>query len=156
MNIINSLKNNVEKYPTKVGFIDERETFTFEEIYEQVRKFSSSDLFLNNKAVIALISDNSLSFIIAYLGIINLGKTVHLIPPNISEKNFSNQLESSDPGIIICPDNTKKNFKNYNLKKIPIFEFNEIMSNRIDDKKDGKINEVAYLNQKVFQLLMTW
>lgn len=145
MNIINSLKNNVEKYPTKVGFIDESGIFTFEEMYEQVKKFSSSELLSNNKGVVTLISDNSLSFIISYLGIINSGKTVHLIPPNISEKNFSNQLESSDPGIIVCPDNSKKTFENLNLKKIPIFEFNEIMSNRIDDKKDGKINEVAYL-----------
>ena len=93
MNIINHLKNNVEKNPTKVGFVDEENSCTFQEMYEQVKKFSRSQLLSNNKKVISLISENSLSFIIAYLGIINSGKIVHLIPPNISEKNFLNQIE---------------------------------------------------------------
>jgi len=145
MNIINHLKKNVEKYPTKIGFIDDEKSYTFQEIYEQVEKFSRSQLLLNNKKIISLISENSISFIIAYLGIIYSGKIVHLIPPNISEKNFCNQIESADPGIIICPNNTITNIKNLSSSEIPVFEFSEIISKAIKDKKITEINDIAYL-----------
>jgi len=145
MNIINHLKNNVEKNPTKVGFIDEENSCTFQEMYEQVEKFSSSQLLSNNKKVISLISENSLSFIIAYLGIINSGKIVHLIPSNISKKKFLNQIESADPGIIICPDNAIMNIKNLNSSKVPVFEFSKIISKAIKNKETTEISEIAYL-----------
>jgi len=145
MNIINYLKNNAEKYPTKLGFIDEVRKVTFQEMYEQVKKFSRSSLLTNDKSVISLISENSLSFIIAYLGIINSGKIVHLVPPNISEKNFLNQIESSDSGIIICSNSVKMNFHNFNSIKVPIFDFNEIISKSMKDKKISEINDIAYL-----------
>lgn len=145
MNIINHLKNNVEKNPTKIGFIDEENSCTFQKMYEQVEKFSSSQLLSNNKKVISLISENSLSFIIAYLGIINSGKIVHLIPSNISEKNFLNQIESADPGIIICPDNAIMNIKNLNSSKVPVFEFSKIISKAIKNKETAEISEIAYL-----------
>jgi len=145
MNIINHLKNNAKKNPTKIGFVDEENSYTFQEMYEQVEIFSRSQILSNNKKVISLISENSLSFIIAYLGIINSGKIVHLISPNISEKNFSNQIESADPGIIICPENIKMNIKNINSSKKPVFEFSEIISKAINDKKTTEISEIAYL-----------
>jgi len=145
MNIINHLKNNVEKYPTKVGFVDEENSCTFQEMYKQVEKFSRSQLLSNNKKVISLISENSLSFIVAYLGIINSGKIVHLIPSNISEKNFLNQIESADPGMIICPDNAIINIKNLNSSKVPVFEFSKIISKIIENKETTEINEIAYL-----------
>ena len=91
MNIINHLKNNVEKYSVKVGFIDDKKSMTYQEMYEQVEKFSNSSLFSNEEKVVSLISENSLTFVIAYLGIINSGKIVHLISPNITEKNFVDQ-----------------------------------------------------------------
>jgi len=145
MNIIDHLKNNAKINPTKIGFIDEEKSFTFQEMYEQVKIFSSSQLFLNNKKVISLISENSLSFIISYLGIIHSGKIVHLIPPNISKKNFLNQIKSADPGIIICPEKIKMEIKNWNSSKIPIFQFSEIISKTINDKKISETSEIAYL-----------
>jgi len=145
MNIINHLKNNVEKNPTKIGFIDENRKITFYELYEMVIKFSNSQLLSTNEQVISLISENSISFIIAYLGIINSGKIVHLIPPNISEKNLKNQIESAESEIIICPDNSKINIKSIDSNKISIFEFSEIISKTGKSNKNHKMNQIAYL-----------
>ena len=47
MNIINHLKSNVEKYSIKIGFIDDEKSMTYQEMYEQVEKFSNSSLFSN-------------------------------------------------------------------------------------------------------------
>ena len=144
MNIINHLKNNVEKYSVKVGFIDDKKSMTYQEMYEQVEKFSNSSLFSNEEKVVSLISENSLTFVIAYLGIINSGKIVHLISPNITEKNFVDQIISSRSEIIICSDNTRGDFSNFKTET-PIFEFSEVISKSTKGKNTSKINDIAYL-----------
>ena len=104
MNIIDSLRNNAEKYPSKIGFIDEETKITFQEMLNCVEEFSSSELFKNKNKTVGLILENSIQDIIAYLGIINSGKIVHIIPPNITKKNFINQINSSNPNFIVCSE----------------------------------------------------
>ena len=74
MNIIDLLKNNAKKYPSKVGFIDEEKEITFQNMLNKVEIFSSSELFENKNEVVGLVLDNSIEDIIAYLGIIYAGK----------------------------------------------------------------------------------
>ena len=135
MNVINLLKHDVEKHPTKIAIIDEQRDITFSELYQEVQNFSYSISILNEKEIISLVSENSISFIIAYLGIINSGKIVHLIPPEISENNLSNQIKTSNSGAIICEKSIK----------IPIFEFEKISSRHKEEMNKTKINEFAYL-----------
>jgi len=144
MNVINFLENCVEKHPTKLFIIDNEWSITFQELYDKVQKFSSSIEFLNKKEVISLVSENTISFIIAYLGIINAGKIAHLIPQEISQKNLLNQLKSADSEAIICPQTTKENLRNYSSIKIPIVSFNEIQYKN-EKLISSKINELAYL-----------
>ena len=143
MNIINFLENCVEKYPTKTALVDEGKSLTFQQLYQEVQNFSSRIGFLNKKNVISLIAENSISFIIAYLGIINSGKIVHLIPSEISEFNLLNQIRSADSEAIICSNMAKKNL-NYTAK-IPLFEFSEIKSQSASYGNNFKVNELAYL-----------
>ncbi|BDQ31812.1 long-chain-fatty-acid--CoA ligase [Nitrosopumilus zosterae] len=145
MNIINFLKKNVEKYPTKIAIIDEDASITFQKLYEEVQKFSTSISFLNEKDVISLISDNSISFVISYLGIINAGKLVHLIPPEIFESNLSTQLEASNSGAIICSKLNKKSFLENQSIKIPIYGIEEVLSNQEKISDIKKNNDLAYL-----------
>ena len=79
MNLIDFLKKNVENHGDKIAVIDNEREITFIELYEKVEKFSNNIKILNQEEIISLISENSISFIIAYLGIINSGKIVHLI-----------------------------------------------------------------------------
>ena len=145
MNIIDFLKNNVEKYSTKIAIIDDESNITFEKLYAEVQKFSTSISFLNEKDVISLVSDNSIPFVISYLGIINAGKLVHLIPPEISENNLLNQLETSNSGAIICSKSNKKSFLENISIKIPIYEIHEILSNKEKISDIKKTSNFAYL-----------
>ena len=143
MNIINFLENCVEKYPTKIALVDEERHLTFQQLYQEVQNFSSRIAFLN-KNVISLVAENSTSFIIGYLGIINSGKIAHLIPSEISEFNLLNQIRSADSEAIICSNTAKKNL-NYTSVKIPLFEFSEIKSQSASDGNNFKVNDLAYL-----------
>ncbi len=145
MNIINFIKNNVEKYPNKIAIIDEDTSITFQKLYEEIQFFSTSISFLNEKDVISIVSDNSIPFVISYLGIINAGKLVHLISSVISESNLSNQLEASISGAIICSKSNKKNFLKNQSIKIPIYEIQEILSNQKKVSDIRKNNDLAYL-----------
>ena len=144
MNIIDSLRNNVEKHPSKIGFIDEENNITFQEMLNCVEKFSSSELFKNKNQTVGLILENSIQDIIAYLGIINSGKIVHIIPPNITKKNFINQINSSNPYIIICSEKNQINFSNFD-KDLAIYTNEEIISKSTIQEKIPNINKIAYL-----------
>ena len=145
MNIIDLLRNNVKKYPSKIGFIDEEKEITFQNMLKNVEIFSSSKLFQNKNEVVGLILDNSIEDIIAYLGIIHSGKIVHIIPPKITEKNFINQIQSSKPSTIICSEKNKINFLNFDTKNIPIYTHKEVILKLANKVKNQKINKVAYL-----------
>jgi len=145
MNIIDSLRNNVKKYPSKIGFIDEENKVTFQEMLDCVEEFSSSELFKNKNQTVGLILENSIEDIIAYLGIINSGKIVHIIPPNITEKNFINQINSSNPYIVICSEKNRINFSNFDIKDLTIHTNEEIIAKSIVQEKIPDINKIAYL-----------
>ena len=144
MNIINFLENCVEKYPTKTALVDEERNLTFQQLYQKVQNFSSCITFLN-KNVISLVAENSLSFIIGYLGIINSGKIAHLVSPEISEFNLLNQIRSADSEAIICSNTAKKKILNYTSVKIPLFEFSEIKSQSASYGNNFKVSDLAYL-----------
>lgn len=144
MNIITFLENCVEKYPTKIALIDEERKLTFQQLYKEVQNFSSCIAFLNKKKVISLIAENSISFIIGYLGIINSGKIAHLLSPEISDLNLLNQIRSADSEAIICSNTAKKNLEHISIQ-IPLFEFGDIKSKSVLDANNSKINDLSYL-----------
>lgn len=144
MNIIDFLKNSADKFPLKTAIIDREKKLTFKELYQEVQKFSSS-IGPVNKNVISLIAENSISFIISYLGIINSGKTVHLIPSEISENNLLNQLRSANPAFIVYSSNVKQDLSKYSSIRIPLLEFDEISSRVIQNLDNFKSNDPAYL-----------
>ena len=145
MNLIDFLKKNVENHGDKIAVIDNEREITFIELYEKVEKFSNNIKILNQEEIISLISENSISFIIAYLGIINSGKIVHLISPEISEINLFNQLRSSKSKNIICNQLMKKKILNFNSIKTTIFDIEEILFKKYNKKIKFDVNEYAYL-----------
>ena len=67
MNIVDFLKNSANKYPQKIALISENDSFTFSELWKLVKDFSLPVELLKQQNVISLISENSSSFVIAYL-----------------------------------------------------------------------------------------
>ena len=145
MNIIKFLENCVEKYPSKIALVDEERNLTFQQLHQEVQNFSSSIAFCNKKNIISLIAENSISFIVGYLGIINSGKIAHLISPEISESNLLNQIRSAGSDTIICSNIVKNRICDYKSVKIPLLEFNEIKSKSVSTANDFEINDTAYL-----------
>ena len=145
MNLIDFLKKNVENHGDKIAVIDNEREITFIELYEKVERFSNNIKILNQEEIISLISENSISFIIAYLGIINSGKIVHLISPEISEINLFNQLKSSKSKNIICNQLMKKKILNFNSIKTTIFDIEEILLKHNNKEIESDLNKLAYL-----------
>ena len=73
----------------------------------------------------------------------NLGKTVHLVSPEISEMNLSNQIISSNSSMIICSESIFHKISKFNSIKIPIFQLNDIPKNT--NSFSSESNEIAYL-----------
>ena len=143
MNVIDFLKNSANKYPQKIALISENDSFTYDELWKLVKDFSLPVELFNQQNVISLISENSASFVIAYLGIMNLGKTVHLVSPEISEMNLTNQITSSNSSMIICSESIFHKISKFNSIKIPIFQLNDIPKNT--NSFSSESNEIAYL-----------
>ena len=87
--IVDYLEKHRQNFPEKVFVQIDSEKWTFKNIYNKVNKIS---LILNQfptKSVISIMFDNSIEFIISYLGIIKSGKIVHIISPSISKSGNS-------------------------------------------------------------------
>jgi len=145
MNVIDYLKNNSKKYPGKNAIISEDAKISYKELYEQVQNFSLSISTLNKQGVISLIAENSISFIIAYLGIIKTGLIVHITPTEISEINLLNQIKSSNSQLIVCSEKIFDNISKYSKIKIPILKFSELKAVSNIEKKTFKENQIAHL-----------
>ena len=144
MNIINYLENNSKEHPEKNAIIFENEKISYKELYDRVQIFSLAVSELDRE-VISLISENSISFIIAYFGIIKSGQIVHIVPPEISEINLDNQLKSANSQLIICSDKAFDNISKYSKIKTQILKFSEIKSPSKTDKVSLKENQIAHL-----------
>ena len=145
MNIIDFLENNVKKFPKKNAIIFEDESISYEELYVKVNNFASSLSKSKFQEVISLISENSISFIISYLGIIKSGKIVHIASPEISEINLLNQINSANSSSIICSERVFEKISKYLKINKPIVKFSELgmISNKTEYK--FKKNKIAHL-----------
>ena len=145
MNLIDFLRKNVENHGNKVAIIDNDDEITFLELYKKVEKFSNNIKELDHETIVSLVSENSISFIIAYLGLIYSGKIVHLISPEISETNLFNQLKSSKSKNIICSQSIKDKILNFHSIKITLLDIQGILLKNNNIKNTTCANEFAYL-----------
>ena len=99
--IIDYLEKHKQNSPEKIFIQIDSQNWTYENVHNEVIKIS---LILNKfptKSIISIMFDNSIEFIISYLGIIKSGKIVHIISPSISKKNFLEQIKSCNSKILI-------------------------------------------------------
>lgn len=147
MNVIpDFLENSVKNYPQKQALIINEKTYTYKELYNLVSSFSSSISHYPKKSVITMIFENSLEFLVSYLGILNSDCIAHLVSPSISEHNFVDQINSAQPKIIVT---SKEIIQKINKmeNKIEKFEFSEMLTKHGDHTTDRKpiCDDLAYL-----------
>jgi len=141
--IVDYLEKHRQKFPEKIFVQIDSQKWTFEDIYNEVNKIS---LILNQfptNSVISIIFDNSIEFIISYLGIIKAGKIVHIISPSISKKNFLEQIKSCNPKIILTLKKFINEFKNIQneIKLVDFYEF----KNENNSKRESEISDISSL-----------
>ena len=137
--IIDYLEKHKQNSPEKIFIQIDSQNWTFKDIHSEVNKMS---LIVNQfpiKSVISIMFDNSIEFIISYLGIIKAGKIVHIISPSISKKNFLKQIKSCNPKIILTLKKFKEQFKNIQ-NEIRLVDFNEFKNTDATKGENEKSN----------------
>ena len=141
--IIDYLEKHKQNSPEKIFIQINSQNWTFKDIHSEVNKMS---LIVNQfpiKSVISIMFDNSIEFIISYLGIIKAGKIVHIISPSISKKNFIKQIESCNPKIILSLSKFINEFKNVK-NTINFLDFYEFEKENYENRKN-KNSDIASL-----------
>ena len=145
MNTIDKfLTDSCKANPQKLAIIDDNSKFTFSELEEKVKKFSS---FLNQfpeKSVISLLFDNTSEFVISYLGIINSDCVAHLIPTGISQSNLQNQISSAQPKLVLSSDSHFSKINDIELQNLEKLKFSEVKEMSSDIRTPSP-NDYAYL-----------
>lgn len=145
MNVITSfLENSAKLYPNKTAIIDSGQKYSFSDLSEAVSSFSANLSQYSQNSVITILFENSIEFVISYLGILKAGCIAHLIPPTTTESNLKEQIRSALPKLIVYSKsfNTKLN----SLTSFKKVEFKEIFENN-KSGESCKIDptNVAYL-----------
>lgn len=145
MNIIDFVENNVRKYPKKSAIISDYEDISYEKLWNEIKKSAFALSKQNKQDIVSLISENSISFIISYLGIIMAGKTAHIAPPEISEINLIKQINSAGSSLIICSEKVFKNISKYSKINIPILKLSELKTDSNFKVQGFQENQNAHL-----------
>ena len=141
--IIDYLEKNKEDHPKKIFVQTESHKITYEEMYNKVCNFELGLNQFEEKSIISIMFENSIEFIISYLGIIKSGKIVHIISPSISKKNFIKQIESCNPKIILSLSKFINEFKNVK-NTINFLDFYEFEKENYENRKN-KNSDIASL-----------
>ena len=94
-------KRSVEVNPKKTAVIIQEQEYSYEEIDQMSSSIAQNLSVYPSNSVLSMMLDNSIEFIITYLGILKTGKIAHIIPTNISKNNLTEQISSATPKCII-------------------------------------------------------
>ena len=142
-NISEYLSKQKQVFPDKIFIKTTSESLTFKEADEKVVEISKKLNQFGKNSVIAMMFENSIEFVITYLGIVKSGKIAHIIPPLINEKNFFQQINSSNPEIILTTNKLVNNFT-FSKKEINFIDFNDFLKQQSNLGED-QFSEITSL-----------
>ncbi len=135
----------VDNYPDKLALIYENEKLTYKELGDRVNALSNSLIELKPGSVVSLFLENSIDFVISYLGILNAGMIAHLVPTNITNEKIKQQLEIANSKFVISSKFSIHKLQNmsHQCKIVPFTELNLQTNNSL--KTNNVYNDIAYL-----------
>lgn len=143
--ILDIIKNSAKKFPNKTAIIFENKKLTYLELYDEIINFSNSLRCVPKGSVISMYFQNSIDFVITYFGILNSSCIAHIVPYSISEPNFINQINSSNPYLILTSKNNFDYLSQFKINK-NIEIFNEIKETSTSDlTNQNYFDDFAYL-----------
>lgn len=143
--IIEDFKKNVKGYPEKPALIFDDETLSYKKLDELVSSLSTSLSNLKKGSIVSTFLENSVDYVISYLGILNAGMIAHLIPTNLSDDKIIQQLDNTNPDLIISSNSLIDKIQNieYDCKKVIVTEL--IRNENILNDHESAENDTAYL-----------
>ena len=138
------LKKSVECNPKKTAIITQDQKYSYEEIDQMSSSVAQNLSNYPKNSIVSMMLENSIEFVITYLGILKSANIAHIIPPNISKTNLSNQIASAEPKCVISSKQylIKLDEPKFNLDKLDI---TKISSEENFDEKKINANDFAYL-----------
>jgi len=142
-------KKTVEDNPEKVAIVVDGKEYSYRDIDQMSSSVSHNLSNFPRNSVVGMMLDNSIEFIITYLGILKSAKIAHIIPPNISEINLNEQIHSAQPRCIIS--------SNQNISILEEGKFNSELLNvkKICSKKYLGNDEIEIENNDYAYLIYT-
>ena len=143
--IIDYFRRNVENYPDKNAIIFGGQSITYRKLGELVDSFSENLINLKKGSTISIFHENSIDFVISYLGILNSGMITHLIPINLSKEKIQEQLEIANSKFVITSNSLLDRMENIKSGcKIITFQELDIQDCELSSSYDVE-DDVAYL-----------
>ncbi len=136
-------KRSVEINPKKIAVIIEDQEYSYEDIDKMSSSIAQNFSIYQKNSVLSMVLDNSIEFIITYLGILKSGNIAHIMPTNISEDNLSEQITSATPKCIISSKQYLSKFGK--LNDIEIIDIEEISLEEKFEEVDLETKNFAYL-----------
>jgi len=143
--IIDFFRESVENFPDKIAVIFEDREISYRQLDNSINLLSHSLTHLEKGSIVSIYLENSIDFVISYLGILNAGMIAHLIPTNLMKEKIQKQLEISQSKLVITSKIfiDKINSISYDCEKTIFMESNY---HKNQQNKLMKINnENAYL-----------
>lgn len=141
--LIDIIEEHAINNPSKKAIFSNNLDLTYSELDIQMSKFARG---LNNfpkNSIVSLLFDNSINFIISYLGTVKAGHVAHIISPNISYDDLLFQIKSAKSKLLVIENEFFEKITNYKLP-LEIKKFEEIGST-FTGKTDYQYGEIAHL-----------
>ena len=116
------LKKSVECNPKKTAIITQDQKYSYEEIDQMSSSVAQNLSNYPKNSIVSMMLENSIEFIITYLGILKSANIAHIIPPNISKTNLSDQITSAEPKCVISSKQYLIKFDEPKFRELPVEE----------------------------------
>ena len=136
-------KRSVEINPKKTAVIIQEQEYSYEDIDEMSSSIGQNLSGYPENSVLSMMLDNSIEFIITYLGILKSGNIVHIIPTNISENNLTEQISSANPKCIISSEQYLSKLSKF--EEINVLDVEKISLDKKFEELEIETKKIAYL-----------
>jgi len=140
------LEKTFEDDPNKIAVISEKQQYSYNEIDQMSSSVAQNLSNYPKNSVVSMMLENSIEFIITYLGILRSAKIAHIIPSNISKINLNEQIISANPKCVISSNQYFSKFEEQKLN-LDVLDAEKISIDGKNDysKNEIKKNDYAYL-----------
>ena len=109
------LEKTFENNSNKIAVISEKQQYSYDEIDQMSSSVAQNLSNYPKNSVVSMMLENSIEFIITYLGILRSANIAHIIPSNISKVNLNEQIISANPKCIISSNQYFSKFEEQKL-----------------------------------------